>query len=169
MGAKIKIFFRYVLPSRTLEFITKIYYISLLAKHLIMYWWKTWADCYWDNMIMTTAKDVSVNIVCMTVPVKWYWKTILEDASYMGHKVPSSQRLTTRRGMKMLSLQKQITNYIYLLSFAWILKALHVNKTRASHRHQNPSLPNTNNTYHLEDASMLNVVMGNTLNYLKWI
>ena len=33
-----------------------IYYISFLAKHLITYWWKTWADWYRDNIIIATTK-----------------------------------------------------------------------------------------------------------------
>ena len=34
----------YVLPPWPLQEITWIYYISLLVKNLITYWWKTWAD-----------------------------------------------------------------------------------------------------------------------------
>ena len=85
-GWEEKIYFRYVLPPWPLQDITWIYYISQLVKNLIAYWWNTWADWYWDNIIMTTTKDISANIVCMAVPVKRYWKTIRKDGSYTGQK-----------------------------------------------------------------------------------
>ena len=101
-----------------------------------MYWLKTWADWYWDKIIMTTTKDTSVNFVCMTVSVKRYWKTIQEDVSYTGHKESSFQKLMTRRGVTQSSLQKPDTNYVYLLSSTQTLKAFYVNKARASHHYQ---------------------------------
>ena len=109
-----------------------------------MYWLKTWADWYWDKIIMTTTKDTSVNFVCMTVSVKRYWKTIQEDVSYMGHKESSFQKLMTRRGVTQSSLQKPDTNYVYLLSSTQTLKAFYVNKARASHHYQilHHSIPN---------------------------
>ena len=137
----------------------RIYYISLLAKHLMRYWWKTWADWYQVNIIITTTKNISANIVCMAAPVKRYWKTIWKDASYTGHKESTSQKLKKRRGMTKSSLQKQNTNYVYLLSSTQILKKFYVNKTHMNHRHQNPSPPNTSITYHVGDASTWNAVM----------
>ena len=169
MGTKIKKSSRHVLPPWLLQDIIWIYYISLLAKHLIMYWWKTWADWYWGNIIMTTTKDISVNIVCMAVSVKRYQKTILEDLSYTRHEESSFQKLMTRRGVAKSSLQKPNTNYVYLLSSTQILKAFYVNKTRVSHHHQNASPPNTSIRYHVETASTWNAVMGNTLKHSKWI
>ena len=56
----------------------------VLVKNLITYWWKTWADWYWDNIIMTRAKYVSANIVCIAASVKRYWKNIWKDPSYTG-------------------------------------------------------------------------------------
>ena len=79
------------------------------------------------------------------------------------------QKLTTRRGMTKSSLQKQNTNYVYLLSSTRISKAFYINKTRVSHRYQNPSPPNTNITYHEEATSTGNALMEDTLNHLKWI
>ena len=93
MGTKIKKSSHYVLLLWPLLGITWIYYISLLAKHLI-----TWADWDHDNIIMRTTKNISVNIVCMTAPVKRYWKTIWGDASYMEHKESSFQKLTKKEG-----------------------------------------------------------------------
>ena len=66
--------FHYVLPPWPLQEITWIDYISLMVKNLIRYWWKSWADWYLDNIIMTTANDISSNIVCMAATVKRYWK-----------------------------------------------------------------------------------------------
>ena len=57
------------------------------------------------------------------------------------------QNLTTRRGMTKSSLQKENANYVYLLSSTHISKAFYINKTRVSHRYQNPSPPNTSITY----------------------
>ena len=66
-----------------------------------------------------------------------------------------SQRLSTRSDVTQSSLQNQNTTeyYVYLLSSTRISKVYYVNKTRVSHRHQNPSLSNTNITYHVEAAS----------------
>ena len=102
---------------------------------------------------MTTIKDISVNIVCMAVPVKRCWKTIWEDASYTEYKESSFKKLTTRRGVTKSSLQEQNTNCAYLLSSMRIWKAFYIKKTRVNHCHQNPSPPNTTNTYHMEAAS----------------
>ena len=66
-----KIFSLSITP-RPLQDITWIYYISLLMKHLITYWWKIWTHWYWYNMIITTANTISVNIVCMVAPMKRY-------------------------------------------------------------------------------------------------
>ena len=60
---------------------------------------------------MTTTKDISVNIVCMVVSMKRYWKTIWEDLSYMGQKESSFQKLTARRSAIKSSLQKPNPNY----------------------------------------------------------
>ena len=149
--------------------ITWIYYISLLTKHFITYWWKTWPYLYQDNVIITTTKNIFANIVYMAAPVKRYWKTIWKDASYSGHKESSSHNLTTRKGMKNSSLQKRNTNYVYLMSSTPISKAFYVNKTRVSHRHRNPSPPNTSITYNIGAASTRNAVIDNTLNFPKWI
>ena len=70
-----------------------------------------------------------------------YWKTIWKDASYTGHRESNSWKLTTRRGVRKSSLQKQNTNYVYLLPCTQISKAFYVNKTRMSHRHQSSSSP----------------------------
>ena len=37
-----------------------------------MYWWKTWADWYQDNIIIATIENVSTNIVYVAAPVKKY-------------------------------------------------------------------------------------------------
>ena len=132
---------RYVLLSWPLQEITWIYYISLLAKHLITYCWKTLADWYQVNIIITTTKNISGNIVYMAAPVKSYSKTIWEDVSYTGHKESSFHKLTTRRGVIKSNLEKQSTNYVYLLSSTWVSKAFYVNKTSVSHHHQNLSPP----------------------------
>ena len=132
-----------------------------------MYWCKTWTDWHWDNIIMTTTKYISVNIVCMTVSVKRYWKTIWEDLSYTRHKESSFQKLTTRRGVTKSSLQKPNTNYVYLLWSTQISKAFY--KARVSHDHQNLSPIKTSNTYHVEAASTWNAVMDDTLKHPKWI
>ena len=76
-----------------------------------------------------------------------------EDASYMEQKESSSQKLTTRRGLTKSSLQKQNTNYVYLLSSTRISKLFYVNKTRVSHCHQNCSPPNTSIMYLVDTAS----------------
>ena len=141
IGAKIKRYSRYLLPPFLLQDITWIYHISQLMKHLVTYWWKTWVDWYQDNIIITKTNDISVNIVYMAAPVKRYWKTIWEDASYPGHKKSSFQKLMTIRGVIKSSLQKQNTNYVYLLSSTQISKVFHVSKTRVNHRHWNPSPP----------------------------
>ena len=47
---KIKKSSHYILPPWPLQEITWIYYISLLAKHFITYWCKTWADWYQVNI-----------------------------------------------------------------------------------------------------------------------
>ena len=111
-GCEDKKSFSYISPPWPLQVFTSIYYISLRVKHLITYCWKTWADWYWDNIITTTIKDISVNIVYMAVPVKRYWKTIWEDASYTEHKESSFQKLATRRGVTKSSLQKQNNNVL---------------------------------------------------------
>ena len=169
MGTKIKKSSPYVPPPWPMQGIMSIYYISLLAKHLIRYWWKTWAEGYQGNIIVTKANTISVNTVYMAVPVKRYWKTIWEDASYKEHKKSSFQKLMTRRGVTKSSLQKQNSNCTYLLSSTQILKLFYINKTRVNHYHQNPSPPNTNNTYHVEAASMWNAVMDDTLKHPKSI
>ena len=168
MGTKIKNSSYYISPPWPLQETTRIYYISMLEKHFITYWWETWADWFQVNMI-TTTKNISANIVCTAVPVKRYWKTIWKDTSYTGRKESSSQKLMTRRGVTKSNLQKQNTNYVYLLLSTQILKAFYVNKTRVSHRHRNLSPPNTSITYHLGAASTWNVLMGHTLNHPKWI
>ena len=61
---------------------------------------------------------------------------VLKGASCMGRKESSSQKLTTRRDVTKSNLQKQNTDYIYLLSSTRISKSYYVNKTRMSHRHQ---------------------------------
>ena len=129
-------------------------------KHLIMYWWKTWAGWFRDNIIMTTTKKFSANIVC----IRRFWEIIWKNASYIGPKELSSQKLTTKRGQSKSNSQKQNTNSVHLLS-----KAFYINKTSVSHRHQNPLPPNTCITYHVGAASTWNAVMGNTLNHPKWI
>ena len=88
--------------------------LSLLAKHLIMHWWKTWADWYQSNIIITMANTVSANIVYMAAPVKKCWKNIWKGASYTEHKEWSFQKLMTRIGVTKSSLQKQNTNCAYL-------------------------------------------------------
>ena len=158
----------YLLPPWALQDIAWIYYISLLVKHLITYCWKTWADWYQDKIIITTTKNISGNIVYVTKPVKRYWrKKIWKDASYTGHKESSSQKLMTRRSATKSSLQKQNTNCVCFLSSMWISKVFYLNKTCVGHCHENPSSPNTNNTYHVGAASTWNPVMGNTLNHPK--
>ena len=74
MDGKIKKSSCYVLPQWALQHIAWIYCISLLVKHLITYCWKTWADWYQHEIIITTTKNVSNNIVYKTEPVKKYWK-----------------------------------------------------------------------------------------------
>ena len=74
-----------------------------------------------------------------------------------------------RRGVTKSNLHKQNTNYIYLLLSTRISKALYVNKTRVSHRHRNPSPPNTCITYHVGAASTWNAVMDDILSHPKWI
>ena len=137
----------------------------MLAKHFIIYWWKTWVDWYWSNIVITTANAISASIVYMAVPVKSYWNTICEDVSYTEHKESSFQKLTTRRGVIKSSSQKQNTNWVYLLSSTRISKAFYVNKTCVNHCHQNPSPPNTSNKYYVEAASTWNAVMDNTLKH----
>ena len=154
IGTKINKSSRYILPPWPLQDITWIYHILLLAKHLITYWCKTWADCYRDNTIMTTTKNIFVNIVCMAASVKC-------------NKESSFQNLTTREDVTKLSLQKPNTSCVYLLSTTRISKVFHVNKTLVCHDHQNPSPPNTSNTDHVEAASTLNAVMDNTLKHSK--
>ena len=99
ISVKIKKSSRYVLLTWPLQDITWINHISLLRKHLIMYWWKTWADWYGDNITFTTTTKNSTNIVYMVVPVERYWKTIWKDESYMSHKDLSSQKLTIKKDM----------------------------------------------------------------------
>ena len=135
IGVKIKKSSCYILPPWPLQDITWICYILLLAKHLIMYWWKTWADWYQVNIIITTTKNISANIVYMAAPLKRYWKTIWNDASYKGHKESRTQKLTTRRGTAKSSLQKQNTNYVYLLLSMQISKVFYINKTCVRHCH----------------------------------
>ena len=137
-------------------------FLSLLIKHLIKYWWMTWADWYLSNIIITTGNTISVNIVCTAAPVKR--KTIWKDASYTVHTESSSQKLKTRRGVTKLNLQKRNANYVYLLSSMGISKVLYANKTCVYHRHQNLSPSNTNITYHLGAASTWNAVMDDILN-----
>ena len=161
MGTKIKKSSRYISPPSLLQVITTI----TAGKHLITYWWRTWAGWYRSNIIITTANFISTNIVYMAVPVKRYWKTIWEDANFTEDKESSYQKLATRRGMTKSSLQQQNTNSIYLLSSMQISKAFYVNKTR----HQNPSPPNTSNTSNEEAASMWNAVIDNTLKHPKSI
>ena len=112
-------------------------------------------------------KDISVKIVCTAAPVKRYWKTIWKGASYMEHKESSFQKLTTRKGMRKLNLQKQNTNCVYPLPSMWTWKAFYVKKTGVNHRHQNPSSPNTSNIYHVGATSTWNAVMENPLNHPK--
>ena len=127
--------------------------------------WKSWTDKHQVNIIITTTKNISVNIACIAVSVKRHWKTIWKYASYTGYKESSFQKLTTRNGMTKSILKKLNTNY--LLSSARILKVFYVNKTCVSHRHQSNSPPNTSITYHVGAASLWNAVMGDTLNHLK--
>ena len=101
-------------------------------------------------------KNISVNVVYMTKPVKRYCKkkkNIWKDASYTGHKESSSQKLMTKRNATKSSLQKQNTNCVYFLSSIWISKVFYLNKTRMNHRHQNPSSANTSILYHVRAAS----------------
>ena len=59
------------------------------------------------NITITTTKSISVNILCMDVSVKRYWKTIWEDVSYTGHKESSFQKLATKRGVTKSSFYKK--------------------------------------------------------------
>ena len=167
MGTKIKISPHYVLPPWLLQYIAWIYYISLLVKHHITHCWKTWADWYWGNLIITTTKNISANIVYMTKPVKRFWTTISKGESYTEHKESSFQKQTTRSGATKLNLQKQNTNCVYLLPSTWISKVFYLNKAHVDHRHENPLYPNTSNMRHVGAASIWNAVMGDTLNHPK--
>ena len=165
MGKKTKKSSPYVLQPWLLQDITWIYYISLLVKHIITYCWKTEAYWYQVNIIITKAKQIYVTIVCTAAPVKRYRKTIWKDASNTGHNESSSQKVTTREGVTKSNLQKQNTNYVYLLSSKQNSKALYVNKTCVSHRHQSHLTPNTSITYHLGAGSTWNALLriGETL------
>ena len=74
-----------------------------------------------------------------------------------------------KKGCDKEKLKKQNSNYVYHLSSTRNSKEYYVNKTHVSHRHQNPSLPNTNITYHVGAASAWNSVVENTLNHCKWM
>ena len=122
LDVKIKRSSNYVLPPWALQDIVWICYISLLVKHLIIYCWKTWAHWYQDKIIIATTKTISDNIVYMTKQWRGIEKNLWKDASYTKHKESSSQKLTTRRSTTKSSLQKQNTNYVYLLSSMQISK-----------------------------------------------
>ena len=92
------------ITTMTIAKITWTYHISLLSKHLITYLCKTWADWYQVNIIITTTKNISANIVCTAVTVKRYWRTIWKDAKYTGCKELTSQKLMTRRGITKSNL-----------------------------------------------------------------
>ena len=100
-----------VLPLRISTMTVARHHVNLLhitaGKRLITYWWKTWADCYRDYIIITTANSISANIVYISAPVKRYWKTIWTDASYTGHKESNSKMLMTRSSVTKSGLQKQ--------------------------------------------------------------
>ena len=136
-----KIFPLRITTLTPLQEITWIYYISLLVKHLIMYWWKTWAGWYRDNIIMTKAKNISVNIVCTAAPVKRHWKTIWKDASYTGRKESDDKKGRDKIKFTQAEYQLRLPFVIYAN-----LKAFYINKTCVSHRHQNPLPPNTSIT-----------------------
>ena len=158
METKIKKSSHYVLPPWPLQEIAWIYYISRLVKHLIMYWWRSWAGWYRDYNNNKRKKYFSwYCLYCCTSEDKL--KNHLERCKLHMRKEYSSQKLTTRRGVTKSNLQKQNTNYVYLLSSTWISKAFYVNKTRVSHQH------------HIPCGSCIYVKcnMGDTVNHPKWI
>ena len=166
METKIKKSSHYVLPPWPLQEIAWIYYISRLVKHLIMYWWRSWAGWYRDYNNNKHKKYFSwYCLYCCTSEDKL--KNHLERCKLHMRKEYSSQKLTTRRGVTKSNLQKHNTNYVYLLSTMWISKAFYVNKTCLSYRHQNLSPPIIR--YHVGAASKWNELMGNILNHPKWI
>ena len=61
-------------------------------KHLITSSWKTWANWYLSNIIITTINTISVNIICMAALVKRYSKTIWKDVITQGTKNQVSRR-----------------------------------------------------------------------------
>ena len=157
----------YILPICALQDIAWIYYMSLLAKHLITYCWKTSADLYQDTIIIIATKIFLTILFKRLNQWRSIEKSIWKDASYMGHKESSSQKLTTGRGATKSKLQKPNTNYVYISSSMQISKVFYVNKTCVSHCNQNPSSSNTSITYHVGALSMWNAVIGNTFNHPK--
>ena len=149
MGTKIRKSPHYALQPCPLQEITWIYYALVKALTRLV-------SRQFNNH---KGKTYFCQYCLRGCTVKRYWKTIWKDASYTGLREPSSQKLTTRRGVTESNLQKQNTNYVYLLSSTWISKAFYVNKTRVSHQH------------HVPCGSCIYVKfnMGDTVNHPKWI
>ena len=104
---------------------------------------------------MTKAKNISANIVFMAVRTSEdVLKNHLERFKLHGEQRIKLPKLTTRRGIAKTSLQKQNTNYVYLLSSMWISKLFYITKIRVNHYHQNLSPPNSSNIYNVETESM---------------
>ena len=166
MGTKMKIFLLHITTMTTASHHVNLLYITIdETSHYVL------------------VKDLSrlVSIQCNNHNSKHYFcqyclrgctseevlKNHLGRCKLHGAQRTKIQKLTTRRGMTKSILQKQNTNYVYLLSSTHISKAFYIYKARVSHRHQNPSLPNTSITYHEEATSIGNALMEDTLNHLK--
>ena len=68
------------------------------------------------------------------------------------HRIKLSEA-DDKKCLRKLSLQKQNTHYVYLLSSMQISKVFYIDKTRVNHRHQNILPPSTRIMYHVRAAS----------------
>ena len=168
MGMKIKKSSHYILPPWPLQEITWIYYISLLAKHLISYWCKTWADWYQVNITNNYHKKYFCQYCLHGCISEEVLKNHLKKC-----KLHKAQRIKLLEADDKECDKIKFTKTQYQLRLPFVIyvdfKAFYINKSHVSHHHINPSSPNTSITYHVGAASKWNAVMGNTLNHPKRI
>ena len=110
-----------------------MYYISIVAKHLIKSCCNIWIDWYQDKLIFTKTKKCSDNIVHMTKPVMRYWKKTC--------KLHGTQRIKLLEFEKKVAQQRKVYRNTIPITFTFChlkryQKSFSVNKTRVSLHYQ---------------------------------
>ena len=153
MGTRIKKSFHYVLSIWPLQEITWTYYISLLAKtshYALVQNLGRLVSSQCNNTYHKKYFDQYCLHSCTSEEVL---KSHLERCKLHGAQRIRFPEADDKKERGRTKFTKRNTKYVYLLSSPWSSKAFYLNKSCVSHRHQNPSPPNTSITYHVGAAS----------------